>query len=320
MWVWFAAAQAEPIGHWHPDDLAPRSTVFRSSSEKLQEPFGARSSTLEQLATALREYREGLDLLGASASAAERERLDQLEKAFERQRVTLQTFADELVADYDEAFMAAVKRALATHGGEIEECPDQVADGPSIPGLPSRARKNPDCHGPDLNVSLATTVDSDSELTASLSEILSRPWPAVALERAPQATVGGTDRWMLVRDLFVAGAREELKAIDQEDDQARMRIEAAIEGGASTEELKKLEPEVQRIEAETAARRAALAGPVLAVVDTRIAKKWAGEASTGWCAQPVLLGGCAGKDATKELVSRLLDDPKVDKALDKASF
>jgi hypothetical protein len=319
MWVWFAAALAEPIGHWHPDDLAPRSTVFRSSSEKLQEPFGARSTSLEQLALALREYREGLDLLGASASAAERDRLDQLEKDFERQRVVLQTFADELVADYDEAFMAAVQRALTTHGGEIEECLDKIADGPAIPGMTAREKKNPDCHGPDLNSSLATTVDSDPELTASLTEILARPWPAVALEHAPQAPVGGTERWLLVRELFVAGTREELKAIDQEDDQARMRIEAAIEQGASVEALKKLEPEVQRIEAETAARRAALAGPVLTVANQRMAKKWVGEASTGWCAQPVLLGGCTGKDSSKELVSRLIDDPKVAKALAKAN-
>jgi hypothetical protein len=318
MWVWFAVAQAEPIGHWHPDDLAPRSTVFRTSSEKLQEPFGARSSALEQLARALREYREGLDLLGASASQAERERLDQLEKEFERQRVTLQTFADELVADYDEAFMASVERALGAAGGEVEECPDQIADGPSIPGIPGRSKKNPDCHGPELNGSLAATVDSDSELTASLGEILSRPWPAVELERTAQAPVGGTERWILVRDLFAAGTREELKAIDQEDDQARLRIEAAIEEGASVAELKKLEPEVQRIEAQTAARRSALAAPVLAAVDKRVAKKWAGEPSTGWCAQPVLLGGCAGQDATKELVSRLLDDPKIAKALAKA--
>lgn len=315
MWLWLAAAHAEPVGHWHPDDLAPRSTVFRDTSLRLQEPFTDRSNDTERLAVALRQYREALDLLGTRAPEVERERLEALEKTFGRERAALDAFANTIITDYDLVYMAAVQRALAAHGGEIEECEDQQPVGPAMPGMPSRTQKNPDCHGPELNGSLAQSVDSDPELKAALDEILSRPWPTITIAVQQAAPVGGGDRYLLVRDLFVAGAKATLKAIDQEDDDARMKIEAAIEGGASVEELKRLEPEAAKIEAQTAEKRATLADNVLTTASARIAKRWVGEAGTGWCANPVLLGGCTGQNATSELVSRLLDDRKVAKAL-----
>ncbi|MEQ1502080.1 MAG: hypothetical protein ABMB14_07605 [Myxococcota bacterium] len=314
MWVWLATAvSAAPVGHWHPDDLAPISTRFASSSEKLQQPFEARSTAADQVAAALREYRESLDLLGDAAPAAERERLDQLEQEFQRQHAVLQAFADQLVGDYDAAFMAAVDRAVKARG-EVEQCPSTVRAGPSIPGIPPKVAPNPDCHGADLNASLASTVDTDPELGAALDEILGRPWPTVAVDRTPQAPIGGGARWLGVHDLVVAGARAELQDIEITDDQDRGEIDAAIESGATIDQLKLLEPKAKAIEARTAGARAALAAPVLAAANKTIAKKWASEPATGWCANPRLLGGCTGDDAARDLVARLLDDKRVAKA------
>jgi hypothetical protein len=319
-WMVAVAAIGAPGGFWHPDDLASLSERYRTSAEQLQGPFEAQSSRAEQLAAALRQYREGLDLLGSRAPAPERERLEQLEKVFQRQHATLQVFADRLVADYDGAFMDAVGRAVAARGGEVVECEATLAQGGGpggrvLPGVPSRRVPNPDCAGEDLNAALAAAVDADGALEAQVAEILGRDWPEVGVEPAAQAPVGGGERWIEVRDLMMAGAREPLQAIDRRDDEARGRIEAAIEQGATVDQLREMAPEAERIESETAAARAALAGPVLAVAEARIAKKWSSEPGVGWCANPGPLGGCIGQNATRELVSRLLDDKKVAKAL-----
>lgn len=314
MWLWSMIARAEPSAHWHPDDLAPLSSVFLSTSERLQQPFGEREADLGRLATALRQYREALDLLGDAATAEERSRLDALEKDFAKQRTILSQFADQVVTDYDTAFMTAVQRALLARGGEIEECPDEIAEGPAMPGMAGRTKKNTACHGPSINADLAQTVDSDPSLKASLDEILARSWPSVSIPSRPQAPVPESDRYLSVSALFAAGARDRLTAIDREDDNARLKIEAALEDGASAAEIKALEAEANQIEAATAAKRAALASGVLSVMRARIDKKWISEPSTGLCANPALLGGCTGEDASKELVSRLMQDKKVLKA------
>jgi hypothetical protein len=181
--------------------------------------------------------------------------------------------------------------------------------------MPTHRTPNPDCQGEDLNAALAAAVDADAALEATITEILGRPWPEIGLDAAPQAPVGGDARWIEVRDLMMAGARSALQRIDQRDDDARGKIEAAIEQGGSVEELRRLTPEADRIEAETAAARAALAAPILAVAEARMAKKWGGEPATGWCANPGPLGGCTGEDASRALVSRLLEDSKVARAL-----
>lgn len=314
-WLVSAVAQAAPGGFWHPADLAPVSERYRTSAEELQAPFEERSAASERLAAALRHYRENLDLLGDRAPAGERARLEGLEREYQRQHAELQAFADQLVADYDAAFMGAVERAVAAHGGEVVQCEATVSQGRALPGVPTRRAANPDCAGENLNAALAAAVDGDAALAGQLEAILGRGWPAVALESAAQAPVGGAARWIEVRDLLMAGARGALQRIDQRDDDARGKIEAAIEQGASVEALRELTPEAERIEAETAAARAALAAPVLAAVEARIAKKWASEPPVGWCANPPALGGCTGEDATRALVSRLVADKKVAKVL-----
>jgi hypothetical protein len=313
MWAWSIAAYAAPVGFWHPDDLAPRSEVFVASSQRLQEPFDKQSSASEQLAAALRQYREALDLLGDRAPAAERDRLEALEKEYQRQHAVLQAFADQVVADYDGVFTAAVDRAVAGIKGEVEQCAATIRKGPNLPGMPTREEKNPDCHGEDLNGKLAASVDQDAALKAAIDEILNRPWPTVQLDSAAQAPIGGQARWISVRELMVAAARGPLQSIDQADDEARGKIDAAIESGATVDQLKALEPEAKKIEQDTAAKRAALAAPVLAAADARIAKKWTSEPATGWCANPALLGGCTGEDQSRALVARLVADKKVAK-------
>lgn len=313
MWMmWLASAGAAPVGFWHPDDLAPLSRSFAESSEALQAPYGEASAKVEALAAALRAYREGLDLLGDRAPAADRERLEALEADYAKQYAALQAFADQVIGDYDAAFTAAVERAAAAKG-ETVQCAATIPDGgPRIPGRPAKVTKNPDCVGEDLNAALAAAVDADPVLKGAIDEVLGRSWPAVALRVEARPVVGAGERWVLVRDLLLAGARDALRRLEDQDDLARTKIEAALEEGAP--DVEALKAEVKGIEANTAAARAALAAPALAAAEKALAKR-KGEPATAWCANPVALGGCAGADATADLLGPLLDDKKVRKAL-----
>lgn len=311
-----SAAVAAPAGYYHPQDLAARSERFSEVTERSGGAFEDASRRSSELARALRDYREALDLLGDRAPAAERERLEELQKTFNRQRATLQAFAETLLEDVDGEFRAAVERAVASVPGEVTVCEGEVADGPRVPGMRQRTRPNPDCTGDDLNDALAGKVDADPALRRALREIVAVEWPALDLPSEPQAPVGGGARWISVHALLRQGAAGTLKRIVQEDDEARLPFQAAIEQGASAAELAEHVDAARRLTAATASKRARAAAPVLEIADSRLQRlEKRGEPATGWCANPPLLGGCTGDDATGDLVARLLDDKKVGKAL-----
>ncbi len=312
--LWMAAATAGPTGHYHPDEIAMASERFLSASERLQQPFQAQSRAAQSGASALRQLEAALDLLGERAPASEVERYDALKHDYNRQFAVLQQFADEVVSDFDDAFTAGMERAIVEWGGEAIECRSEIASGPRVPGMSVRTQPNPDCAGEALSAQLATVLDGDTSLGAQVDAILSRTWPEVTLPSEPQAPIGAGDRWVSVLDLMTAGARDALLQIDNVDDQARVSLEARIEQGASTEELKTLTAEADRISAQTTESRQALAAPVLAVAEVLL-QKWAskGDPTTAWCANPSAFGGCSGTDASRELVGRLIDDKKLAK-------
>ncbi len=148
------AALAEPVGFYPPEHIAPRSELSAEASANLSGPFEQRAAALEQLAVALRHYREALDLLGDRVPQAERERLEAIEKSFHRQEAELQAFADALVGDFDGAMRGAMERAAASYG-EAMRCQGQIAAGPRVPGMPVKTQKNPECQGRDLNADIA---------------------------------------------------------------------------------------------------------------------------------------------------------------------
>ncbi len=311
-----SAPAAAADGYWHPADLSAESQLFRRLNEGSLGPFDDRSRRADELAQALRDYALALDLLGARAPAEERARLDALEKQFHRDKAKVEAFASALVDDVDRTFQAAVERALAQMEGSYEVCERQIPAGPQVPGMRRRMQDNPACTGEDVNARLAALLDADPTLAAEVDEILALTWPAFTIEPEARPAVGGDDRWILVAPLFRRGATDALRRIDQADENARLPFQAAIEEGASKEELARLATEAEKVDAATAAARAALGSPVLDAADKALSR-W-GEAA-GWCANPPALGGCAGEDATGALVPRLLDDPRVEKSLRKAS-
>lgn len=301
-------------GFYHPDDVAAASTRFAEAQTQLMAPLDERQGAARTLSAALREYREGLDLLGDRAPAEQIRRLQEMETDYLRQFDRLQGFADTLVGDFDTAFTGSMERALASHEGAVE-CRAKVAVGPRVPGMASREQDNPACTGDNLNAAIAAALDADAELAGALPGIVGRTWPNLGLEPVAVDAVGNGQRFVSVRSLMVAGAADALRAIDRADDEARVPIDASLEDGADAAELKALEAQGQAVAATTRARRAELAAPVLAAADAALAKWGKSEGATAWCAQPKPLGACLGDDLSRELIDRLLADKKVAKAL-----
>ena len=308
------AATAAAAGFYHPNDVAGASERFASAQGELLAPLEARQQTARELSNALRSYREGLDALGADAPAEQLARLATAETAYLRQFEALQRFADTLVGDFDEAFTAAMERALSAQGGATE-CVREIAVGPRVPGMAGRTQANPACQGDDLNQALAAAIDADPTLIEVLPTILQRPWPDLAVAESPQPPVGAGDRYVHLQALLTAGAGSALRAIDRDDDDQRMAIEAKLEDGADAAELETLQGVGEQIAQSTAAKRAQLAQPIRQAADKELGKWAKAEGPTAWCVQPQRLGGCVGTDATAELVPRLLDTKGVGKAL-----
>lgn len=294
-------------GFWHPSDVARGSRAFAEGSDRSMAGASGAQDAVRAMSVALADYEEALDLLGPAAPAAEREQLDAMEKAYNRDHAVLQAFADALVGDFDLAFGDAIERALAGRPDAVR-CEREIPDGPSLPGMRMRTKANPDCVGEDLNDGLAKALDADPVLKARLDEVLSRAWPVLDVPTGPVPPIGGAGRWVGVAPFWNKAAPRALRDIRRADEDARVPFEAAIEQGADTEAKRALVAEAKAVDAATAAGRAALAAPVHARAAAVLAKK---APDVGWCARPAAIGGCEGADATGEIASMLLADKKL---------
>jgi hypothetical protein len=301
-------------GFYHPNDVAGQSLRFAEAQSRLTAPLEERQGAARTLSAALRSNREGLDLLGDRAPAEQIRRLQDAETAYLRQFNQLQTFADSLIGDFDDTLTAALDRALQAHPGATK-CVAEIAVGPRVPGMAGRTQANPECTGENLNAALAAAIDADPILAGALPAVVDRPWPNLGIDAASVDAVGTGSRYVHVQALIRAGANDALRRIEQADDDARVSIDAALEDGADAAELKALEGSGHDIASATRNQRAALAGPVLAAADVALSKWAKSDGPTAWCAQPQVLGGCVGTDATAALLDKLLADKKVQKAL-----
>ena len=303
-------------GFYHPNDLAPESAEFMRLNEQAMGPFEDRSRKSAEIGRALSLYRESLDLLGDLAPEAEYNRLDALEKQYNRERAVLEAFANTLVDDVDTTFLASLDRAKTAIGFKAMECEREIQVGPRVPGMRGRTEANPDCKGDDLNAALAKAMDADPKLQAAVAEIIALDWPTFGIGAEAQSAIGDGDGWIWVRPVFAKGAPQALRAIDDADEKARLPFQAALEDEPTAPQLKQLTEAANGVTQTTATSRATLAAPVLVVADKALAKL--GE-SAAWCANPPSLGGCDGDNKTQDLVQKLVDDGKVSKTLTKAA-
>lgn len=315
--IWLLTSLALAGGTFDPNDIAGASKLYAEAGGSAGQTFQELDDRQSSIAGALRDYQQALDLLGERAPAAERERLDALEKEFNREQAVLGAFASTMMEDFDLEFTAAMERAIAAEGGDLVQCERMVASGPSLPGIPQRKSENPDCKGEDKSPAIAARMDADPALQKAVGEILALEWPALTIAEAPQAPVGGGSQWLGVTPFFQRHLRQALVRIQQADEEAREPFWAAIEDGATKEERQQLLDKARQIDQVTANARRDLAAPILAAVDeatAKLVKKKKAE-PTGWCANPALFGGCEGKDVTLSLGGEVAADKKVARLL-----
>ena len=300
------AALAAPTGHYYPAEIAAQSALYARAAEQAGGTFEARSAEASTRAAALLEYELGLDLLGDRAPAAERVAHAALEQQYNRELATVEAFANVLMEDFDTEFTAAMARALEAHPGEEQECAGQVPVGRAIPGIPQRTQDNPDCVGEPLSATLAAAMDADPALATALEEILAIEWPVFSEVSEASAPIGAGD-WASVTAVVRLKAADELVRIDREDELARTEFAAAVEEGATQEQLEAMVADAHALDARTASLRADVGGPVLDLAEARLGRHGAAPA---WCARPPALGGCTGADRTRETVEILKADRK----------
>ena len=306
------APAAEPVGHFHPPVLATRSEAYSRASDVATERYQAASGRVQAMATALTAYETALDLLGDRAPEGGRAHLEALRTRYDRERARLQAFVQVFMEDLDGEFYAAMQRAVPAGA---EACAPTIQTGRALPGMPAPTRPNPDCQGPDLNDRVAAAMDEDPALNAAIEEILAIEWPTITIPDEPRPAVGPEGGWVAVTPWFRTMIPGPLERIATEDARARVPFEAAIEEGASKEDLKAMASEARAVTAATAQKRARTAAPLLEAVarwNEKRAKK--GQPTVAWCAQPALLGGCTGEEVTESLGAELRADKRVQKA------
>lgn len=314
------AAHAAPAGYYHPYDLSSESRLFGRAQDEAGTVFQARQEKAEALAAALRHYEEALDLLGDRAPQAERERYQALEASFHREFAVLQDFTNQQLEGFETAFVSAMQRAVGNQ--PLVEChPSQAPSGPRMtPRFGGGGGEPVTCEGEDANPRLAAAMDADPALKAELDAILTRDWPDLTIDAVPQAPIGSSVTATLpIRPFFQRALPDTLDAITSADDDARLEFQAAIEAGATTEQLARFRDEAAAITARTAAQRAEVAGLLQPTLDKLWAKLAKKGTSLGWCAQPELLGACTVPAASDEVQTSVREHPTLRRALAKAA-
>lgn len=310
-------ASAEPVGYHHPTDVAAASAEFRRCQDSAGVTFQSIEDRASGIAAALVTWEENLDLLGDRAPAAEREALEAARTRFDREMAVLQGFAGDLVDGFQTSFGDALDRQLERRG-EVAECRPRQQSGPrSRPSFGGGGSDAPDtCPGADLNAELAAAMDADPALVSAIDALLAREWPTLSTDFTPRPVIGEGSRALDVGRVFRSAGADALRSITQQDEDARLPLQAALEQDADEATLARLAEQGRAITARTAAARAAWAAPVLTAMQGALAT-WTkrGEPATAWCATPQAVGGCDTPDATSELLDRLLAEPKVKKAL-----
>jgi hypothetical protein len=296
-----APANADTVGYCHPADIASMNTEYTRASNVSSVAFSQAQERTSAMSHALSQYAEAIDLFGENTPQLNRDREKALRVTFNREYAQLSAFANTMMDDFDQTFLLALDRNIASIGGKVETCEGQIPVGRALPGMPTRFKTNPSCVGDDLN----------SKISVALV------WPTISIDVTPAANIGEADEYLNLDTLIQTHFSSDLRLIAQEDDTARTPIMAKIEQGATKEERQAMVAEAHAIDANTAAKRTALAAPIIRVIEAANKKRTKkGAPTVGWCLNPSLLGGCHGQDVTETLMPTLMAIKKVRTALE----
>ncbi len=293
-----ATVLAQSPAHFSSDGIAQRSAVFRSYSEGLAPQFERLQRELGKAGQGIEQLERGVLLLGDKASPELKVYFEGFRRTLNHAFLVFQEHVTFIETDSQAVFEAAMARAIDQHkaGRELVEC--------SKPrGLmsfgPARGQQN--CVGENIDAAIASTMDEDEALKASVESILSVEWPVMDLEPKPWAAVAltGEAGHVQVAALAHAYLERDLGALEAKLE----RDLAPVQAGLASEETK----------AASLEKAWALRSAYETAVGKEGAKLWAAmekplnkkNQSIALCPNPAVYGGCPGEDRTEEVLAIL---------------
>lgn len=288
-------------GWYNPDKVASNSETFKRYADSVQPKAAEMESGLAKASLQVQELDLGVNLLGARAPAELVAYRDALRKQYAHQGLEAQSFNDWFQDTSSSVFMQALEFAIEDLDGDVKECAPAAGGIAGIAGPGMMA--GPKCDGDDLSETLAVALDASTDLTAVVDQLLGEAWPTVALDGQEWEPVplSGTTGYIRIAPLAEALLTEQLDALDAELERDLRPLDLSDEGD----------------KAKAVALRQAYEGDIATQGDRlfdAIAKATKDQ-DLGLCANPPALGGCSGKDRSKELLPTLAQDKKVLKAL-----
>lgn len=306
-------------GFYHPSDVAAASSAFARAQEVAANAFDEASERDAAVASSLAAFEVALDVLGDRAPADQRDRLTMLTRAYHRDHAVLQTWAQDQLNGFNLIFSEALERAVGN--APLERCRTREASGPRFTRGSGGVAQT--CEGTNANAQVAQRLDNDRLLQTQLDDLLGEAWPTMTVE--PQAVaamtrVGSTREatHAVPLEIYLArGLRAPLREIEQADRDARLVFQAAIEEGASNDELEAMKEQAAGITATTAKRREILAAGGLAASEKLFkALGKMGATEPAWCAQPAFFGGCGLPIAPDRALKELSEHIRVQRAFE----
>lgn len=299
----FAASPA----YYHPEDVAAKSASFAAAAESSGPAFDAAQSAVSALGRSLEDLDLGVALLGKAAPPELAQWSEATRRAGLAGYLQVQKHVDLLQEDYAKAFEAALDRALprVSAGYDVVVCQARRSFGPA--GASASA-----CKGEDLNAALARALDADAALARELAAISAVPWPTPQAPSAAQPVVAlsGTARWISASELARAFYKDRLIARKEVLEDAMAPLEEGVDAGEADAIAG-----AQALRDAWAADLAQDGDALRAAVTAALGRAHADD--VGLCANPAVLGGCAGADVTRELLPVLEADKKLNKMIEK---
>ncbi|HJN78040.1 MAG TPA: hypothetical protein QGF58_29270 [Myxococcota bacterium] len=292
--------------HYSPNDVAAASVTFARYSEAL----GPRSDELEEKmavsAKAVKEVDLAVNLLGERGAPLSEWRAE-VRKSYAHQALEAKSFSDWIQDASTAVFTQAMDLAIAELGLDVVECAARSGGIASITGPMAGGSS---CEGEDHSAAIAAAMDANTQLNAVVDELLAEVWPALALPTGEAAALEwtGDDGSIRIGAVAQVLVGERLEALEAKLDADLGDLDREISAGDAEEALAEATKHRLAYEASLAEEGERL----LSALEKGAIK---GGFEVGLCANPPTLGGCAGKDRTKEFLSWARDDKKVIKAL-----
>jgi hypothetical protein len=321
------AAQGD---HFDREAVVGASAAFRSVSSKSTAALEPRERALTRTDQALADLDLSLALSRGAIDGPQHDlwvaRLDERSTRFGQEFETLQQELTTMSVGYEQAFEAALLRAVDGLAAPAAECAPKkdLMAGLAQPGGASSA---PTCPGENRSADLAAAWDKDAELKSALDAIDPAAFQDVTSyggEEPPLALGAGSGPAWVHPAALAEALPEAIEAIDTVDRRAAEGRQALRQARADIpddapdfdDRRKKIVERARGIRAWSADQKAAIGAAAWESLERNRKKgKKAGWSGAGVCLNPSGWGGCPGDDVTSEVADTLVDDKKLAKAL-----